>query len=130
MKASNNYIGSNICINTDFRIGDIVEHPIFGVGKVLASEGCCENNRVSILFNNGEKKKLIVRFANLKKLWTDTWMDFLDINLGDIVEHNIFGVGKVIMCFGAGDNKRVNVLFRNGKTKRLIVKHANLIKLF
>lgn len=134
MKNSNYYIRSNISIDaefgTNFGSGDIVEHSIFGVGKVLASAGNGEQQSVSILFTNGAKKKLIVKYANLKKLWTDTWMILLDINVDDIIEHNRFGVGKVMSSLGTGENKRVDVLFADGTKKRLIVKYANLTKLF
>lgn len=52
----------------DFKVGDMVEHPIFGVGKIMALSGAGENQRVGVVFKGGVKKKLIVRFANLKKI--------------------------------------------------------------
>ena len=70
------------------------------------------------------------KYSNLKKLWTDTWMILLDINVDDIIEHNRFGVGKVVSSLGTGEKKRVDVLFADGTKKRLIVKYANLTKLF
>ena len=85
---------------------------------------------ISILFTNGAMKKLIVKYANLKKLWTDTRMTCLDINVGDIIEHNLFGVGKIMVSVGIGVNQRVGVLFKDGTTKKLIVKYANLTRLF
>jgi hypothetical protein len=134
MKNPGYYIRSNISLDaefgTNFGSGDIVEHSTFGVGKVLASAGNGEHRRVSILFRNGTKRKMIVKYANLKKLWTDTWMIFLDFKVGDIIEHNRFGVGKVMSSLGTGENKRVDVLFADGTKKRLIVKYANLTKLF
>ena len=52
----------------DFQVGDNVEHSIFGVGKIMALSGTGENQRVGVVFNDGTRKKLIVKFANLKKL--------------------------------------------------------------
>jgi len=52
----------------DFQVGDIVEHSIFGTGKIMALSGTGENQRVGVVFNDGTRKKLIVKFANLKKI--------------------------------------------------------------
>lgn len=52
----------------DFQVGDYVEHAIFGIGKVMALSGQGENQRVGIVFKDGLKKKLVVKFANLKKV--------------------------------------------------------------
>ena len=52
----------------DFQVDDNVEHSIFGEGKIMALSGTGENQRVGVVFNDGTKKKLIVKFANLKKL--------------------------------------------------------------
>ena len=74
MKISNNYIDSNICIDADFEIGDIVKNSIFGIGKILATTCIRGEQRVTIFFLDGGKRNLIVTYANLKKLWTDKWM--------------------------------------------------------
>ena len=52
----------------DFQVGDNVEHSILGAGKIMALSGTGENQRVGVVFNDGTRKKLIVKFANLKKL--------------------------------------------------------------
>ena len=52
----------------DFKVGDHVEHAIFGEGEIMALSGSGENQRVGVLFKDGLKKKLIVKFAKLKKL--------------------------------------------------------------
>ena len=52
----------------DFKVGDIVEHAIFGDGKIMALSGSGENQRVGVIFKDGLKKKLIVKFAKLKKI--------------------------------------------------------------
>ena len=52
----------------DFKVGDSVEHSIFGEGKIMALSGSGENLRVGVAFKDGLKKKLIVKFAKLKKI--------------------------------------------------------------
>ncbi len=52
----------------DFKVGDSVEHAIFGTGTIKALSGSGENQRVGVVFKDGLKKKLIVKYANLKKL--------------------------------------------------------------
>ena len=52
----------------DFEVGDLVEHAIFGEGKIMALSGSGENQRVGVAFKDGLKKKLIVKFAKLKKI--------------------------------------------------------------
>ena len=52
----------------DFKIGDMVEHAIFGKGEIKALSGAGENQRVGVVFKDGLKKKLIVKYANLKKV--------------------------------------------------------------
>ena len=130
MKVLNNYIGSNFCTDTDFENGDIVEHSNFGIGKVLATTCIRGDQGVTIFFLDGGKRNFIVKYAILKKLWTDKWMILLDFNVGDIIEHNRFGVGKVMVVSGAGSNQRVDAIFKDGTKKKLIVKYANLTKLF
>ena len=64
--ARRNY--ENLVDFDDFSVGDSVEHAIFGIGKVMALSGQGENQRVGIVFKDGVKKKLVVKFANLKKI--------------------------------------------------------------
>jgi len=52
----------------DFKIGDKVEHAMFGIGTIKALSGSGENQRVGVVFNDGTRKKLIVKYANLKKV--------------------------------------------------------------
>ncbi len=52
----------------DFKVGDIVEHSIFGIGKIMVLSGSGENQRVGVVFKDGTKKKLIVKYANLTKV--------------------------------------------------------------
>ena len=52
----------------DFKVGDMVEHAIFGQGKIMVLSGTGENQRVGVVFKDGTKKKLIVKYANLTKV--------------------------------------------------------------
>ena len=52
----------------DFKVGDLVEHSIFGMGKIMVLSGTGENQRVGVVFKDGTKKKLIVKYANLTKV--------------------------------------------------------------
>ena len=52
----------------DFKVGDLVEHAIFGQGKIMVLSGTGENQRVGVVFKDGTKKKLIVKYANLTKV--------------------------------------------------------------
>ena len=52
----------------DFKVGDMVEHSIFGIGKIMVLSGTGESQRVGVIFKDGTKKKLIVKYANLTKV--------------------------------------------------------------
>ncbi len=57
-----------VTVFDDFKVGDMVKHAIFGLGKIMALSGSGENQRVGVVFKDGIKKKLIVKFAKLKKV--------------------------------------------------------------
>ncbi len=67
-KHTRTVVKRTVVIFDDFQVGDYVEHSIFGTGKVQALSGRGENQRVGIEFKDGLKKKLVVKFANLKKV--------------------------------------------------------------
>ena len=52
--------------NEQIQINAIVEHKVFGKGKVLKIEGSGENSKLTIKFYNNVVKKLIFKYANLK----------------------------------------------------------------
>ena len=52
----------------DIKVNDKVEHKIFGKGRVLKIEGMGKNSKITILFFNNERKKLIYKYANLEIL--------------------------------------------------------------
>lgn len=49
-------------------VGQLVEHQRFGKGKVLAIEGTGADLKAEITFENGDTKKLLLRFAKLTLL--------------------------------------------------------------
>ena len=49
-------------------VGMKVEHDRFGMGEVIAMEGQYPNSKAVVMFANGEKKQLLLRFAKIKIL--------------------------------------------------------------
>ena len=52
----------------ELKIGALVEHRRFGVGKVLSLEGNAPNTKARVDFNNAGEKQLLLKFAKLKIL--------------------------------------------------------------
>lgn len=52
----------------ELKVGNKVEHDRFGIGEVISMEGQFPNNKAMVLFENGEKKQLLIRFARIKIL--------------------------------------------------------------
>lgn len=50
-----------------FAVGDQVEHKTFGIGNILSLEGTGDNVKAIVLFDSGEEKKLLLRFAHLER---------------------------------------------------------------
>jgi len=50
----------------ELKAGMRVEHERFGVGEVLSVEGAYPNSKAMVMFANGEKKQLLLKFAKLK----------------------------------------------------------------
>ena len=61
-------VRANDKAETNFVVGDIVEHKKFGRGKVLNVIPLGNDKKVEIEFDSGEHKNLMALFANLKKL--------------------------------------------------------------
>ena len=53
---------------SDLQAGAKVEHDRFGIGEVVTVEGHYPNSKAIVMFGNGEKKQLLLRFAKLKIL--------------------------------------------------------------
>ena len=58
--------------NEKIQLSDLVEHKIFGKGRVVNIEGEGGNSKITILFFNNERKKLIYKYA-LKNKWIVIW---------------------------------------------------------
>ncbi len=52
----------------DLKRGDKVEHKVFGKGMVLSVSGSGESQKISVIFRGDIRKKLIAKYANLKRL--------------------------------------------------------------
>ena len=64
-------VSSNTPFNgtdTSFFRGDSVEHERFGNGKILSIEGRPPNTTATVEFEKEGSKKLLLRFAKLKKI--------------------------------------------------------------
>jgi len=46
----------------------VVEHSLFGEGKVVSMEGSGQNTKAVVYFAEVGQKKLILRFARLKRI--------------------------------------------------------------
>jgi DNA helicase-2/ATP-dependent DNA helicase PcrA len=53
--------------NQPARTGTVVEHPTYGTGTVVRREGEGENAKVVVIFQRHGMKKLIEKYAGLKK---------------------------------------------------------------
>jgi len=67
-KDSLSVLGGPFASFARFRVGERVRHPDFGFGKVIEKSGSGENLKVTIRFDTGETKKLLVKYANLEKI--------------------------------------------------------------
>ncbi len=71
--------------------------------------------------------KRIVNSVNGKSVKVSrTVTEFDDFSVGDMVQHNLFGIGTIIVLSGSGENQKVGIEFKDGLKKKLIVKYANL----
>jgi DNA helicase-2/ATP-dependent DNA helicase PcrA len=48
------------------RVGQRVNHPMFGPGKILDKSGSGENVKVTVLFDSGARKQILARYANFE----------------------------------------------------------------
>ena len=89
-----------------------------------------EDNLEKISFTSALTRKVIGGKAgkHTKTAVSRTVVLFDDFQVGDFVEHAIFGVGKVMALSGQGENQRVGIEFKDGLKKKFVVKFANLKK--
>jgi DNA helicase-2/ATP-dependent DNA helicase PcrA len=56
---------SNSMIKFDFKVGDTVEHSVFGTGKILELSGENDNTKAKIQFNTLGAKQLLLKYSKL-----------------------------------------------------------------
>jgi DNA helicase-2/ATP-dependent DNA helicase PcrA len=57
---------ASIARNSDkFKIGTMVIHPVFGKGKIIEKSGIENDLKLTVLFEDGQQKKLLARVADL-----------------------------------------------------------------
>ena len=55
--------------DVDYKKGQIVQHSLFGKGKILNVQGAGSESKISVVFHGNVHKKLIAKYANLKILY-------------------------------------------------------------
>jgi DNA helicase-2/ATP-dependent DNA helicase PcrA len=65
VQASDELVRTELQKNSKYRVGQFVEHPTFGNGKVVGTEGVGDSQRVTILFGDGIERRLMIKYANL-----------------------------------------------------------------
>jgi DNA helicase-2/ATP-dependent DNA helicase PcrA len=50
----------------EFRMGQHVRHKVYGIGRVLSVSGFSDDLRLTVLFNDGSRRKMIAKFAGLE----------------------------------------------------------------
>ena len=69
-RADNRFISKNTKVKKEqnFKNGLIVQHSLFGKGKIINVDGLGINAKLTVIFNGNVQKKLIAKYANLKIL--------------------------------------------------------------
>ena len=49
-----------------FRMGQHVRHGTYGTGRILSISGFGDDMRMVVLFSDGQRRKMIAKFANLE----------------------------------------------------------------
>lgn len=52
----------------EYRMGQQVNHKTYGRGKILSISGFGDDMKLTVLFNNGARKKLMAKFANFESV--------------------------------------------------------------
>ena len=59
----------SILKDPEYKKGQLVQHSLFGKGKIINVEGIGSESKLSVLFHGNIHKKLIAKYANLKILY-------------------------------------------------------------
>ena len=65
-----------------------------------------------------------VRQASAPQTVSSSPSDSSDLHEGNVIEHQRFGIGRVVKIEGSGENQKATVEFRNTGTKQLLLKFA------
>ncbi len=109
------YINNNEDINLKFNTG-------FAINDNRSS-----TSKMTIINKRIPAKVVIKKPHDIKKESNDTYEESdsaYGIKIGDIIEHQRFGIGTIVMLEGKGDNKKATVNFNNVGTKQLLLKFA------
>ena len=109
------YINNNEDINLKFNTG-------FAINDNHSS-----TSKMTIINKRIPAKVVIKKPHDIKKESNDTYEESdsaYGIKIGDIIEHQRFGIGTIVMLEGKGDNKKATVNFNNVGTKQLLLKFA------
>lgn len=50
----------------DFKVGSVVKHEIFGIGRIVEISGKGENARAVVIFKSNQRKQLLLKYAHLR----------------------------------------------------------------
>jgi DNA helicase-2/ATP-dependent DNA helicase PcrA len=78
-------------------------------------------SRSSRLGGNFKRVKTVDRPTNTS---VSSASSSIDLHIGNIIEHQRFGIGKVIDLVGTGENMKATVEFKNSGKKQLLLKFA------
>jgi len=54
--------------DSEFKVDDMVEHKLYGKGRITDLQGLGENSKITIKFRGNVVKKFIKKYANLKNI--------------------------------------------------------------
>ena len=54
--------------NSQYPTGSRIKHKLYGIGSVLESEGSGPDEKIVIMFNDGTRKKFMVKFAPIERV--------------------------------------------------------------
>ncbi|MGC8595776.1 MAG: ATP-dependent helicase [Candidatus Kryptoniota bacterium] len=61
-----NNFQQNVGIDEGFKVGSVVEHEMFGIGRIVEISGKGENTRAVVIFGSNQRKQLLLRYAHLR----------------------------------------------------------------
>ena len=80
----------------------------------------------SELLTTRENKGYTTNIGQETSLYTKNVSKTVNFNKNDIVNHKLYGKGRVVDTIGHGENARVTVIFSGNVEKKFVQKYANL----